>query len=723
MNEKNNNVTSGLENASAPKSTRLIRKDDVYDAIVASLDSGEAPLLDDLKSVWTSKETNRVIRDLAKKGLAGVHRRRLRKADGINYSFGEGVIEQRGPSRFLLVQDNGDQAYLTAKSSKNVVSGDRVFAFFAHEEGSDTEALPSSLITRSLDREHVARARDSSDGRVVFFLDNRVEDVPLGLNIAGATAGDLWFVKMTDTTLFRDVASAVATRRMGNEADKGIESKLAFETRFSEEAKCIEAEWPSSVSLSAASDEAERKDLRDMPLATVDGESTSDFDDAIYAQSMASGSWEVTVAIADVSAFVTVGSKLDKFARQKMTSVYLPHEVHPMLPRSLSTGVCSLNPNEERYALCCKMHVTAGGVVDGYEFFRAVIKSHARLTYDQLQSHLDLGLPALEEPLSKSMAALSSVAKALKDDGAKNGRLDMGDDEVGFVLGKDGKIESLKSSVRSWSHKIIEECMLAANRCAAEYVGKSMPLGVFRNHPGVKPEGLALMHVTLEAMGLKVGDGKEQITQAHIAEVLAEAKTIGKYSQARSAILSGMSSASYEANNKGHFSLVAPYYCHFTSPIRRYPDLVVHRLIKSLIDASPSPHAADEIQAISKTASKFSQAASQAENEARKLLVLGYAKNFIDLPLNARATTIGERGIWASLPFPGANMEFFLTARAMKIAGMQWSDDDQSWSLNGRALNENDNFDCKIVSCDSSSRRVELAPVSAPVPVVKQVKI
>lgn len=724
MSEHDNNNNNGV-NGTPSKTARpnVSGHDPVYTAIVASLDAGEAPMLDDLKSVWTSKEANRVIRDLAKRGVAGVHRRRLRKVDGSHYSFGEGVIEQRGPGRFLLIQASGAEAYLTAKSSKSVVAGDKISAFLAHEEGSDTEALPSALISRDFSREHVARARTMPGGQVEFFIDNRVEDVQLALSVGAALPGDLWFVTITDRGLMRDIVPALASRRIGNEVDRGVESKLAFETRFPESAKCDELKWPKSISLSDAPDRAARRDLRSMPLVTIDGESTSDFDDGVFGVPSSRGGWDMTVAIADVSAFVEPGSELDRFARQKMTSVYLPHEVHPMLPRSLSSGVCSLNPGEDRYALCCTFHISANGVVEEYEFYRGLIKSHARLTYDQVQDHLDHGAPVLGDSVAASVRVMSVAAKALKEEGARNGRLDMGDDEVGFVLGKDGKIENLKSSVRSWSHKIVEECMLAANRCAAEYVGKSMPLGLFRNHAGVKPAGLALVHLSLESMGLKVGDGVEAITQHHIAEVLAEAKTIGKYAQARSAILSGMSSASYEAENKGHFSLVAPYYCHFTSPIRRYPDLVVHRLIKSLIDVSPAPHSGDEITALGKAASKLSQASSQAENEARKLLVLDYAKRFIGISFSARATTIGERGIWASLPLPGANMEFFVTAKAMKVSGMAWSDDDQSWTLNGALLTENGNFDCKIVSCEPGSRRVELAPVPVLAAVPKGAKL
>lgn len=702
QNNKTNDVASVADS--------IQEGDKAHQTISAALAAGQAPMLDDLKSVWGGKEANRVIRDLATQGVAGVHRRRLRRVDGVRYKFGSGVVEQKGPGRFLLMLDDGGEAYLTAKSSKSVLAGDRVKAFLAQEDGSDIEALPAALLDRDPSRRHVARAKAREDGLVGFILDNRVDGVALDLAIDGVQPGDLWFCRVVERGLLRDVVSAKGVVRIGNETDKGIESELAFATRFPEEARCDESAWLSKLSLTDAKDDSPRRDVRDIPLATVDGETTSDFDDAIAAKAKPGGGWEIWVAIADVSAFVTPGSALDEFALKKMTSVYLPHQVHPMLPRSLSNGVCSLNPGEDRLALCCKMEVSAAGQVEGYEFFRGTMRSHARLTYSSLQDHLDGKLKLGSLAVEKSAADLSAAAAAMRAAGAREKRLDMGEDEVGFVYDDSGKIQSLYSNPRLWTHKIVEECMLAANRSAAEWIEGKLSTGVFRNHAGLRANGITDLCEALDGMGVKAGAGLANITQGKIAEILEEAKSLGKYSQARSAILSGMSSANYETDNTGHFSLVAPHYCHFTSPIRRYADLMVHRLIKATLDAAPSPYSREESAELSAKASKLSQLASQAENESRKLLILAYAKNFEGASMDARVSTIGERGVWVALPFPGASLEFFVAGKAMKNAGLLWSDDEQSW-LGGKApLIEGDVLRCKIEACDYSSRRVELAP-------------
>lgn len=680
-------------------------------AIRVALNEGQAPLLDDLKSVWGSREANRAIRELSRTEEAGVHRRRLHKVDGVRYRFASGRVEQKGPARFILTLEDATEAYLTAKSSRQVLTGDIIKAFLAHEDGADTEALPSSLLTRDLQAKHVARAKATADGSVAFFLDNRVEAMPLSLLAAGAEAGDLWFCRITDRGLLRDAALAEPVERIGNEADKGIESELAFATRFGADARCDEKAWPVFVDGSVGSDSAARADIRDIPMATVDGESTSDFDDAIAAKPRKDGGWDVWVAIADVSAFVEQGGAFDNFALGKMTSVYLPHAVHPMLPRVLSTGACSLNPDQDRLALCCKMAVSSAGVVERYDFFRATMRSHSRLTYKSLQAHLDGGAPLNSHALDSSAASLSEVAKALREAGRLDGRLDMGEDETTFSLNENGKIESLKPSPRLWTHKIVEECMLAANRCAAQWIEEKFSTGVFRNHAGLKPGGLVDLLDTLDAMGVQAGKGAAILTQSQIAQILDEAKSMGKYAQARSAILSVMSSANYSAQNTGHYSLVAPHYCHFTSPIRRYADLMVHRLIKAGLDGRPSPYSAEEMTELSARASKLSQKASQAETEARKLLIVDYAKKFQGQTMPAKISTVGERGLWVGLPFPGASLEFFVGGKAMKVAGLQWSDNEQSWLADGRALIEGDTLDCKIEACDPSSRRVELAPV------------
>lgn len=688
--------------------------DKVMFAIASQLKAGKSPYLDDLKSSWGNKDTNRVIRELTKNGLAGVYRRRLRLIDNVQYRYENGVVEQRGPGRFLFKLSDGSEAYLTAKSSRLVLDGDEVRAFVASEPGSDSEAIPVAVTKRDLGREHVCRALQV-DGQVVVFLDNRVEPVSVLVSHSSAqiVEGDVFYAKCAEVGVLRDVNAFGEPRRIGNSSDAGFESKLAFETRFSKDAVCKEEDWP-IFQQRDAKDDAPRDDLAKIPFVTIDGESTSDFDDAVFARKVGEG-WELIVAIADVSAFVTEGSDLDTFAKKKMTSVYLPHVVHPMLPRSISTGICSLNPNEDRFALCCKMKVSPQGVIESYSFNRAKINSHARLTYRSCQDFLDGRRDvAASDEVAASLVSLNDVSKALRAHGTSIGRLDMGDDEVGFKLGVDGKIESMISSPRLWSHKLVEECMLAANRSAAEFLHETFAAGVFRNHPGLREADLAGVHQTLDSLGLKVGDGIAQISQAQVAAVLEEAKSLGKYSQVRSAILGAMSSASYQEENKGHFSLVADFYCHFTSPIRRYADLLVHRMIKAGIDGFPAPYTDSELAARSTQASKFGQTASQAENEARKLLQLDFMNRYESKELVGNLSTIGERGVWLAIPIGEAKLEFFVSSRTMKDSGYVWSDSAQTWASNGENLREDDQLTCRVANVDFCARRVDLVPRSLP---------
>lgn len=686
--------------------------DKVMFAIASQLKAGKSPYLDDLKSSWGNKDTNRVIRELTKNRVAGVYRRRLRFIDNEQYRYETGVVEQRGPGRFLFKLSNGSEAYLTAKSSRLVLDGDEVRAFVAAEPGSDLEAIPVAVTKRDLRREHVCRALEV-DGQVVVFLDNRVEPISVSLPGASIVDGDVLYAKCSDVGVLRDVNVFGESRKIGNASDSGFESKLAFQTRFPSEALCNEDEWP-VFQQGDAKDSSPRVDLTNISFVTIDGESTSDFDDAVFARKVGDG-WELVVAIADVSSFVTEGGGLEAFAKTKMTSVYLPHVVHPMLPRSISTGVCSLNPNEDRFALCCKMDVSSDGVVSRYSFNRAKINSHARLTYHSCQDYLDNKHNlAMSAEVGASLVSLNDVAKALRAHGTSIGRLDMGDDDVSFKLGANGKIESMVSSPRLWTHKLVEECMLAANRSAAEFLHETFAAGVFRNHPGLREGDLAGVHQTLDSLGLKVGDGIAQISQAQVAVVLEEAKGLGKYSQVRSAILGAMSSASYQGENKGHFSLVADYYCHFTSPIRRYADLLVHRMIKAGIDGAPAPYTDADLSTRASQASKFGQLASQAENEARKLLLLDFMSRYEGKELAGNLSTMGERGVWLAIPVGEAKLEFFVSSRAMKDSGYAWSESSQTWAASGVDLKEDDKLTCRVARVDFCARRVDLTPRALP---------
>ena len=702
-----------LHNYKKENIVRDSSSDKVFLDIQRELSEGKIPFLDDLKNKWGNKDVNKAIRELAKRGIAGVYRKRIYKVDFNKYRYAQGVVTQKGPNRFIFKDSNNQEAFLNGKSSKSVLDGDTLKCFIVKDSEGGLEALPVDLIQRDHKRMHVIRAKSAD----YFCLDNRADEIKVVTDLKEIKPGDFWFCNINDSSLIRDEVRAKIVSFIGNTADKGIESTLAYKTRFNEETKIKESDWPEQMSLADAFDNQNRKDLRAIPFVTIDGESSRDYDDAIAAipNDDVEGGWKLWVAIADVSAFVGEGSvlskQLDDLAKRKMTSVYLPHEVVPMLPNVVSNGVCSLNPNVDRFVLCCEMNVSSSGEITFFDFYRGLVSSHARLTYSGVQKFLDGDQTFNDQKVTSNIVALNALSIALRDYGLKQGRLDMGDDEVTYEFDQDGKIESLISSPRLWSHKLVEECMLAANKCAAQYLTESIGLGIFRNHLGMKVNNVPEVHQALALMGLKVNEGQVDITAKQISQVLDQAKVMGRYSQARSVMLGAMSSATYEEKNKGHFSLAAPYYCHFTSPIRRYPDLIIHKMIKSVIDGVEPPYTEDQLIKLAEQSSNNAQKASQAENEAKKLLMLNYMQKYIGKAFDSIVSSISERGLWVGLQIDKAKVEFFMPSKPLRDIGYKWEEPVQTWvNPDGVALTEGSEMRCKIFSVDHLSRRLDLIP-------------
>lgn len=677
-------------------------------ALLAKLKQKGSLDLDDVKSKLGGG-ANPWIRELGQKELAGVHRRRLWWCDGENYRFETGEVKQWGPGRFALVNDNGER-FISGRAAKGVLPGDEIKSFVAMGEGSEGEALPFEVRKRDMERLHVMRVEFDGE-RLALRLDARAEPVWLRAP-EELKEGDIWRGKVKETGLLRPDSQAVLMARVGNEKDKGIESKLAYEERFGNFE--IEGKATAPTSLSESTDEGARADLRALDFVTIDGESTKDFDDAVFARETANG-WAVWVAIADVDAFAAEGGEMDRLAREQMTSVYLPHMVKPMFPRALSNGLCSLNPGEDRFALVCKLEVDRAGRVTEYEFSRALMKSKERLTYEKAQHILDGHDQALNDSINTSLVALSDAAKALREAGFKEGRFDMGEDETQFVLSDDGKIETIKTAPRIWTQKLIEECMLAANRAAAKWIDETPGAGFFRNHWGLTDEALEKIGKMAALLGLDQEVGTSEEHRFELMELLKEAKQKGVHGQVRSAILSEMSPAEYSQKNEGHYSLAANEYCHFTSPIRRYADLMVHRLIKAKLDGAPSMDT-KKLEALSKEATEKSQKASAAESDARKVLLMMFMKDMVGQTTQATIDSAGERGAWVNVLIGEGAVPAFLPSKMLKTKGWAWSDDRLRWEQGDQRLTEGTSMECVIASVDVSARRMEIEPSEAPRP-------
>lgn len=367
---------------------------------------------------------------------------------------------------------------------------------------------------------------------------------------------------------------------LGDYADSGMEIEIAVRKhhlphQFSDACRKAAEKIPDHV---RKSDLKGRVDLRNLPLVTIDGETARDFDDAVFAEKIGRN-YRLVVAIADVSHYVRPNDAIDNDALERATSVYFPRRVIPMLPENLSNGICSLNPDVERLCMVCDMMVTYAGNIKEYKFYPAVMRSHARLTYNQVWSWLSDGL---EHPYKEQIDTLYRLFKILQKKRSSRGAVEFESVETQMVFDDNGKIEKIVPVVRNDAHKLIEECMLAANVCAAEFLLKNKHTALFRNHLGPTPEKLATLREQLALTGLSLG-GRDNPTPKDYAVLAEQFKGRPDAELLQVMMLRSMQQAVYEPNCDGHFGLAYDAYAHFTSPIRRYPDLTVHRAIKAVL--------------------------------------------------------------------------------------------------------------------------------------------
>ena len=361
---------------------------------------------------------------------------------------------------------------------------------------------------------------------------------------------------------------------------------------FSEAAERQAEKLPDAV---RAADLKDRVDLRDVPFITIDGEDARDFDDAVYCEQVDMGearkrpAWRLLVAIADVSHYVTPEDALDEAARERGTSVYFPRRVIPMLPEKLSNGLCSLKPSVDRLVLVCDMVIpltgAKAGTVSAYQFYNAVIHSHARTTYNQVWESLQQPQGPVARSFAKVMPQINGLYELfqLLSQGRKErGAIDFDTIETKIVCNELGRIEKIIGVVRNDAHRLIEECMLAANTCAADFMLRSKHIGLYRVHEGPTPEKLQSLREFLKTLGLSLGGGADPTAKDYGA-LLDKARARPDYGLLQTMCLRSMQQAIYGPDNAGHFGLSYPAYTHFTSPIRRYPDLMTHRVIKALL--------------------------------------------------------------------------------------------------------------------------------------------
>ena len=493
---------------------------------------------------------------------------------------------------FLIRDDSEGDIFLPPNEMRAVLHKDRVKVRIVRQ---DRKGRPEGRVVEIIERPAqpiIGRLLNEGGIWIVAPEDKRYgQDILIPkVGIGAGKPGQVVVVELTEPPALFGQPVGRVKEVLGEIDDPGMEIDIAVRKysvphEFSAACLNLARELPDKV---RPQDSKDRIDLTDVPLVTIDGEDARDFDDAVYCEPAKIGKakgWRLLVAIADVSNYVDTGSAIDIDAYDRATSVYFPRRVIPMLPEKLSNGLCSLNPEVERLCMVCDMLITAKGDIHAYQFYPAVMYSHARFTYTEVAAILanTRGPEAIKRKASvNDLLNFHDVYRALLASRAVRGAVDFETTETQIICDDNGRIEKIVPRTRTEAHRLIEEAMLAANVCSADFIQNSKHPGLFRVHEGPTPEKKDLLRNYLKALGLPytVSDEPKPSEFQHIAQATKERPDA---QQIHTMLLRSMQQAIYTPINSGHFGLAYEAYTHFTSPIRRYPDLLVHRVIKAIL--------------------------------------------------------------------------------------------------------------------------------------------
>jgi ribonuclease R len=506
-------------------------------------------------------------------------------------SFIEGRVSAHRDGYGFLIPDEGEDIFLSDREMQKVMHGDRVQV---RVTGLDRRGRPEGTIVEVTQRANthlIGRLVNENGAWLVVPEDKRIShDILLAGSPDKAKAGQVVSIELTEQPSRYSQPVGKIIEVLGDIDDPGMEIEIAVRKygvphEFSDVALKLAEKLPSEVK---ATDLEDRVDLRDVPLVTIDGEDARDFDDAVYCEPCKIGrnsGYRLIVAIADVSHYVKPNDALDVDALERSTSVYFPRRVIPMLPEKLSNGLCSLNPEVDRLTLVCDAVITLKGEVHAYQFYPAVIHSAARLTYTEVAAILSntRGPEAQRRPgLLSHLQDLYDLFQVLFAARKERGAMEFETTETYIVVNAAGKIEKILPRTRNDAHRLIEECMLAANVCAADFLQRHKHHGLYRIHASPTEEKLNQLRTFLKQLGLSLGGGLSPAASDYV-DLMDKIKGRPDAVLLQTMLLRSMQQAVYSPDNIGHFGLSYDAYAHFTSPIRRYPDLLTHRAIKAIL--------------------------------------------------------------------------------------------------------------------------------------------
>jgi ribonuclease R len=536
------------------------------------------------------------------------------------------VIGHKDGFGFVVPDEGGDDLFLNARQMRAVFHGDKILAKVS---GLDHRGRAEAIVVEVLEHNTQQIVGRFSSDRGMCFVEPTNQRIAQEILISPEETGDavhgqMVVVAITLQPSMHDRPTGRITEILGDHMAPGMEIDVAIRSHD------LPYIWPDAVEDEAARIPAVipqdaytgRTDFRKLPFVTIDGEDAKDFDDAVYCEPKGSG-WMLYVAIADVGHYVKPGSALDLEGYNRGNSVYFPERVIPMLPEALSNGLCSLKPEVDRLVLVCEMAITATGKITRYDFHEAVIHSHARLTYNKVYAIVEQNDVELREQYKKLLPDLENlfdIYRVLRKARAVRGSIDFDMPETRIVFGAGRKIERIVPLMRNDAHRVIEECMLCANICAAKFLLKNDCPALYRIHEGPGDEKLEDLRRFLGEMALKLPGAKEP-TPADYAKLLESIADRPDAHIIQMVLLRSLSQAVYSPENKGHFGLAFEEYTHFTSPIRRYPDLLVHRAIRKVL--RKQMHKADyenALSALTKQGEHCSMTERRADDATREVV-------------------------------------------------------------------------------------------------------
>lgn len=670
------------------------------------------------------EEFDKILAELLTEGKITSVRNGRFKATGKKVLAGVLRCNKNGFFGFLEAEDGGGDIFVKGEKMMGAIDGDRVLLELEKSPGESREGRVLSIIKRGrttltgvVSRTSKGMYHIKPDSRAIFSQITAEKS-----ELAGV--GDRVLIEITDYEKNGDIKGKIV-KNLGKaeELKSFIEAKISehqIKSHFDEDTLTEAKNAPREVS-----EVGDRRDLRDKLIFTIDGDDARDFDDAVSLEELSNGNFKLGVHIADVTHYVKDGSAIDREARLRGTSVYLADRVIPMLPIELSNGICSLNPNVDRYTLSVEMEIDKGGNVVSHEIFKSIIRSKRRLTYNIVAKLLEDDNENLKkeyEDVLPTLQKMMRVSSYINRKRFERGSINFDFPEAKIIVDKEGYPKDIIKDERNVAHKIIEEFMLIANETVAEYAFWGELPFVYRIHETPTPEKTEsfVKFILNFGLSLKGRWNKEEGVHPKVLQGVldkisgtVEEAIISKY------MLRSMMKAEYKEENLGHFGLAAKYYCHFTSPIRRYPDLTIHRILKSFLDGKDVEVYRGEISDISKHSSKTEREAELCERDVSDIFKAQYMSKFIGEPFVGRVSGVTKFGLFIELENTVEGL-----IRLENLHDDYYEFDESRQIVVGRRKKKiygiGDKMSVMVAGCDLLSGSIDFLPSNATLGVINQ---